>query len=80
MPPTNKQVWTNLSLQARFFGRVILLSRLTGRTQPDVPLIEKQLETLFFVLYYLNKTCSFHFQYISIKDVCNEALVAWLNI
>ena len=23
--------------------------------------IEKQLETLLFVLYYLNRTCSFHF-------------------
>ena len=34
--------------------------------------IETQLETLVFVLYYLNKTCSFHFKYVSIKSFVNE--------
>ena len=28
-----------------------------------------------FVIYYLDSTCGFHFQYISIKSLCSVALV-----
>ena len=45
------QAWTNLHHRARIFGRTIL--------KPGS--IEKQPETLLFVLYYLKRTCVFHF-------------------
>ena len=36
-------------------------------------LIEKQLETTFFVLYYINRACSFHCHCFFIRSLCNEA-------
>ena len=41
--------------------------------------IETQLETLLFVVfYYLNRTCSFHFKCVAIKNLFNEAFRAWI--
>ena len=40
-------------------------------------IIKNQLET-FFALYYLNKTCGFHFQCISIYSFDSEAFVVWM--
>ena len=37
-------------------------------------LIEKQLKTTIFGVYYLNSACSFHFYCNFIKNFCNEAL------
>ena len=37
--------------------------------------IETQLETFIFVLYYLNRTLSFHFNSASIERFCNEVFV-----
>ena len=67
-------------------GGQIFSKRLTFRTRPiehakmggqilnESPIVT-QLETLAFVLYYLNKTCSFHFKYVSIKSFVNEDFV-----
>ena len=46
----------------------------TCRTKVHVWL-RKQLEPLLFVIYYLNRSCSFDFKCISIKSFCNEACV-----
>ena len=35
-------------------------------------LIEKKLETIIVVLFYLHRACSFHFYCNSIKNLCNE--------
>ena len=42
--------------------------------------IETELETMLFVLYHLNRTCSSHFKCVSINSInfCNEAFVVWL--
>ena len=48
--------------------------KMVGKNQ-NVCLIKRQLETLLFVLFYLNRTCSFHFKCFSIKSLCNEAFV-----
>ena len=48
-----------------FFGRTILIG--------------KQLEILVFVLHYLSRTCSFHFQCISIENFYNDIFVVWGN-
>ena len=40
--------------------------------------IKKQRENFLFVLYYLNRTWKFHFQYMSIKSFCNEPFVVWM--
>ena len=45
-----------------------------GQNQSIRP-IEVQLETFLFVLYYLNRTCNFHFSSASIESFCNEAFV-----
>ena len=76
-----RQGWTNLLLRARFFGCAILFARpivhakKTGaQNQTQCPrLIEKQLETTIFVLYYLDRACSFHFYCNFIKSFCIEA-------
>ena len=49
-------------------------STLSGKNENVLP-IETQLETLLFVLNYLNRTCSFHFKCVSMKIFCNEAFV-----
>ena len=41
-------------------------------------LIEKQLDTIRFVVCYLNRTCSFHFYCNSIESFCIEAFVDWM--
>ena len=71
---------TNFFLSARLFRRVVLLARpikhaKMGGQILNESLIETQLETLIFVLYYLSKTCSFHFKYFSIKSFVNEDFV-----
>ena len=38
---------------------------------------KKPLETLLFVLYFLSRTCDFHFQCIFIESFCNNAFLAW---
>ena len=38
----------------------------------------KILETLFFVVYYLDRTCGFHFQCISIDSFCRKN-VFWIS-
>ena len=48
--------------------------KLGGQNQSARP-IETQLETFLFVLYYLNRTCIFHFSSASIESFCNEAFV-----
>ena len=48
-----------------------------GQNQCVCP-IETQLETFLFVLYYLNLTCSFHFNSASIKSFWSEAFVVWM--
>ena len=45
-----------------------------GQNQSVRP-IEKQLETLLFVLDYLNRTCKFNFKCVSFKSSCCEAFV-----
>ena len=59
---------------------VLSLPRPTGQEKPGlqnqrVHQIEKQLKTLFSVLYYLHRICGFHFQSISVESFCNEAFV-----
>ena len=46
-----------------------------GAQNQRARLIEAQLETLLFVLYYLNSTYSFHFLCASTKSLRNEAFV-----
>ena len=48
--------------------------KMGGQNQSIRP-IEVQLETFLFVLYYLNRTCNFHFSSASIESFCNEAFV-----
>ena len=69
------QGWTNLSLRAILFPRPIGHARKTGAQNQSqcARLIEKQLETIIFVLCYLNRTCSFRFYCNSIKKFCNGA-------
>ena len=50
------------------------MQKMGGQNQGVHP-IEAQLKTLLFVLYSLNRTCSFHFKCDSIKSFCNEAFV-----
>ena len=48
------------------------VEKMGGQNQSVRP-IETRLETLFFVPYHLNRTCSFHFKCVSIKSFCIEA-------
>ena len=48
--------------------------KMGGQNQSVRP-IETKLEIFLFVLYYLNRTCSFHFNSASIESFCNEAFV-----
>ena len=63
----------------RFFRDAILLvhpighAKNDGQNQSALP-IEKQLKNIAFVLYYLNRTCSFHLCN-SIKSFCDKAFV-----
>ena len=50
---------------------------MDGQNQSIRP-IETQLETFLFVLYYLNRTCGFHFNSASIESLCNETFVVWM--
>ena len=58
------QAWTNLFLRSQFFGPTILLAHLIvhgrNRQNQSVRMIKKLLETLLFVLYYLNENWTFH--------------------
>ena len=51
--------------------------KMCGKNQSFRP-IETQLETFLFVLYYLSRTCSFHFGSATIESFCNEAFVDWM--
>ena len=68
------QGWTNFFQGARLFGRVNEKKRVVKTNV----YLETQLETLLFVPYYLNRTCSLHFKCVSCKSFWNEAFVAWL--
>ena len=68
------QSWTNLPLHARLFGRATLFAYAKKGAQSQIQcahLIEKQLETIIFVLCSLNRADSFHFYCNSIKIFCN---------
>ena len=72
----NAQGWTNLPLRAQFFGRARSGTQRKTDAQNQsqcVRLIKKQLETIVFVLCYLNRACRFHFYCNSIKNFCNGA-------
>ena len=75
------QGWTNFFLGTRLFGTQFYLRDRSGTYKmsaqnQSVRTIEIQLETLIFVLYYLNNACSFHFKCASIKKFfCNETFV-----
>ena len=61
----------------RFFGNKDARSgtQKTDAQNQNLPPIKRELETLRFVLYCLNKTCSFYFKCVSIKSFCDEAFV-----
>ena len=68
----------NRSGQISFLARDYSGKQKMGGQNQSLSPIEAQLQTLLFVLYYLKRTCCFHFQYVSIKRFCNEAFVVWL--
>ena len=49
-----------------------------AKNRRSKPKCSSDRDTLFIVLYYLNRTCSFHFKCVSIDSFCNEAFVVWL--
>ena len=53
-------------------------ARLLGLASKTVDQARKKLKALLFVNYYLNRTCSFDFKFVSIKSFCNEAFLIWL--
>ena len=64
-----KQAWTNFFLGARFWfltARSIGHAKMGAQNQ-SARLIETELETLLFSLYYLNSSYSFHFNVFSSK-------------
>ena len=56
-----KQDWTNFFLGSRFLGRPIEHARKMSAHKQIARLIETQLESLLFALYYLNSTYNLHF-------------------
>ena len=66
------------NLRASNFTCALDRARKTEGQNRSVRSIETQLETLLYVLYHLNRTCSFLFKCVSIKSFCNEAFVIWL--
>ena len=62
-----------LSRGQTFWARYFTCAVKMGGQSQSVRPIETQLETLLFVPYHLNRTCSFHFKCVSIKSFCNEA-------
>ena len=57
---------------AQFYLRARLGTQKADAQKQKVRPIDKQLETLLFVLYYLGKTFGFHFQCISIESLENN--------
>ena len=84
--PNNSISWknweqgqTNFFLGTQLLGHAILLAHPIGHTKNGCSKPKcTQLETLLFVLYNLNRTCSFHFKCASIKHFCSDAFVVWM--
>ena len=83
----SQQGWTNLLLHARFFGRPSLFARPIGHEKKKknglaklnsmcTSYRETTRSNIFFLLCYLNRACSFHFDSNFIKSFCNEAFAA----
>ena len=69
-------VWTNLLHRTRFFGRAILLALPIGHvknqgTEPKCTSDREATSNQIFILYYVNRACRFHFEYIFIEHFCN---------
>ena len=74
------QEWTNSFLGIRLFGYAILLAHPIEHAKNDwskskCTSDQDRIRNIAFLIYHLNRTCSFHFKCvsISINSFCNEA-------
>ena len=80
MSPEASTALANLPLRTQFFGCTILFAcpiEHVKKTSVQIQsqrarLIEKQLETIMFVVFYLNRACR-AFIFVVIKNFGNEA-------